>query len=60
MSHTPIENLNLGIRPYDTLKKAGVHSIEQLRKMTILELEKISGMKRDYIHEIARAVMRSS
>ncbi|WP_412678967.1 DNA-directed RNA polymerase subunit alpha C-terminal domain-containing protein [Brevibacillus borstelensis] len=54
----PIEELNLNIRTYNTLRMSGIKTVEQLRKMTIEELGKIENMKREYIEEIARSIIR--
>ncbi|MCC0567185.1 DNA-directed RNA polymerase subunit alpha C-terminal domain-containing protein [Brevibacillus borstelensis] len=53
----PIEELNLNIRAYNTLRMSGIKTVEQLRKMTIEELGKIENMKREYIEEIARSII---
>lgn len=53
----PIEELNLNIRAYNTLRMSGIKTVEQLRKMTIEELGKIDNMKREYIEEIARSII---
>ncbi|MED2010644.1 DNA-directed RNA polymerase subunit alpha C-terminal domain-containing protein [Brevibacillus borstelensis] len=53
-----IEELNLSIRAYNTLRMSGIRTVEQLRKMTIEELGKIENMKREYIEEIARSIIR--
>ncbi|MGG3885941.1 DNA-directed RNA polymerase subunit alpha C-terminal domain-containing protein [Brevibacillus panacihumi] len=55
---TPIEELNLNIRIYNTLRMSGIRTVEQLRKMTIEELYKVENMKREHIEEIARSIIR--
>ncbi|MGO4119010.1 DNA-directed RNA polymerase subunit alpha C-terminal domain-containing protein, partial [Rhizobium ruizarguesonis] len=45
-------------KSYNTLRMSGIRTVEQFRKMTIEELGKIENMKREYIEEIARSIIR--
>lgn len=47
-----IDNLDLSIRPYNILKRAGVNTLDDLKKMTQLDLKNIRNMNEKTFEEI--------
>lgn len=54
VSFTPIENLDLSVRAYNCLKRAGVISVEKLRAMTDEDLTHVRNLGRKCVEEIKR------
>ena len=54
---TPIEELGLGVRSYNCLKRAGIHTIEKLRTLNDLELSRIRNIGKKQIYEIRERLM---
>lgn len=52
-----IEDLNLSIRAYNSLKRAGIDTVEQLRALTGDELRKIRNLGRKGAEEIERKLL---
>ena len=50
--YTPIEELDLGVRSYNCLKRAGIESVEALRALTDDDLRKIRNLSLSCINEI--------
>ena len=51
---TPIEDLDLSIRSFNCLKRAGIHSVEQLRAMSEDDLRHVRNLGRKSVEEIHR------
>ncbi len=49
---TPLEDLDLSIRPYNCLRRAGVDSVEKLRAMSDEELRKVRNLGRRAFEEV--------
>ena len=47
-----IEELNLSLRAYDALKRAGIDTVEQLRERTPTDLLRIRGIGKTLLWEI--------
>lgn len=52
VSKTPIEDMELSVRPYNCLKRAGVDTVEKLRVMNEEDLAKVRNLGRRSIIEI--------
>ncbi len=49
---TPIENLDLSVRSYNCLKRAGLNSVEKLKTMTDKDLMRVRNLGRKQVDEI--------
>lgn len=49
---TPIEDLELSVRSYNCLKRAGIHSLEELRKMTDEDFMHVRNLGKKSVDEI--------
>lgn len=56
---TPLDILNLSIRSYNCLMRAGVRTVEKLRAMTDEELKKVRNLGRKSYEEIKKALGES-
>ena len=54
-----IENLDLGVRSYNSLLRAGITTTEQLQKMSQNDLEQIRYLNLKCIKEIREAMRRA-
>ena len=54
--HTPIEELELSVRAYNCLKRAGIHTVEQLRTFREDDLMKVRSLGRKCTMEVLRAL----
>lgn len=52
-----IEELNLSVRTYNCLKRAGINTVDELRVIPIDELEMIRGMGERGLEEIAEKLL---
>lgn len=52
MKHTPIEQLDLNVRTYNCLKRAGINSIEEVKSMSEEDLNNIRNLKRNGLRDI--------
>ena len=57
VSFTPIEDLDLSVRAYNCLKRAGVISVEKLRTMTDEDLMHVRNLGRKCVDEIKRKLV---
>lgn len=57
---TPIEDLDLSIRSYNCLKRAGINTVEQLSPMTDEELLRVRNLGRRCIEEIKQKLSETS
>ena len=51
-SGTPIEDFDWSLRAYNALKRAGINTIEELRKMEDAEIEQLRGVGTKIAYEI--------
>ena len=56
LDNTPIEVLNLSLRPYNVLKRAGINTIGQLTIKSDRELLKVKNLSLKCIEEIHKAL----
>ena len=49
---TPIENLDLSLRAHNALKRAGINTVEELRKLEAAEIEQLRGVGTKIAYEI--------
>lgn len=49
---TPIESLDLSLRAYNALKRAGINSMEELRGMEVSQIESLRGVGVKILDEI--------
>lgn len=47
-----IEELSLSLRPYNALKRAGIHTVEQLERLDDIDLLKMRGLGEKSLYEI--------
>ncbi len=52
----PIEELDLSVRSYNCLKRAGIQTIHQITNMTRLEIEKIRNLGKKSLKEIVKKI----
>ncbi|MGL4647172.1 MAG: DNA-directed RNA polymerase subunit alpha [Mycoplasmoidaceae bacterium] len=52
----PIEELDLSVRSYNCLKRAGIQTIHQITNMTRLEIEKIRNLGKKSLKEIIKKI----
>lgn len=56
---TPIEELELSVRAYTILRRAGIHTVEQLKDIKLeVELPRLRNMGRMTFNEIVTSVGR--
>ncbi len=53
-SGTPIEDFDWSLRAYNALKRAGINTIEELRKLDTSEIEQLRGVGTKVAYEILR------
>lgn len=53
-SGTPLENFDLSLRAYNALRRAGINTIEDLRKLDTSEIEQLRGVGTKISYEILR------
>ena len=51
---TPIEDFDWSLRAYNALKRAGINTVEELRKMEAAEIEQLRGVGTKIAYEILR------
>lgn len=51
---TPLENFDLSLRAYNALRRAGINTIEELRKLEDSEIEQLRGIGTKMSYEILR------
>ena len=51
---TPLENLDLSLRAYNALRRAGINTVEELRKIDDSEIEQLRGVGTKIAYEILR------
>ncbi len=54
--NVPISHLNLGARPYNILRRAGIKTIEELENTSVYDLRRIRCMGRKSLEEIQEAL----
>ena len=52
MTHTPIEQLDLSVRTYKCLKRAGIDFVEEIKDMSEKELGNIRNLGRNALKDI--------
>ena len=53
-----IEDLDLSIRAYNCLKRAGIHTVEQLRSLSLEELQNIRNLGKKSVEDICRKLVK--
>lgn len=43
-NRTPLENVDLSLRAYHSLKRVGINTIEELREMSVSAIERLQGV----------------
>lgn len=55
--HDSIDNLDLPVRTYVCLKRAGINTVSQLRTMLVEDLRKITNLNQQSIDEIRKKLL---
>ena len=53
-NRTPLENVDLSLRAYNSLKRVGVNTVEELREMSVSAIERLQGVGVKTMDEILR------
>lgn len=48
----PIEELDLSVRQYNCLKRAGINTVKELKEMTVDDLLKVRNLNKNNIYDL--------